>query len=42
MLGDRGRNFSVRNPLDLSYQDPLDARSAHGRSKSVQGKAQEE
>jgi hypothetical protein len=23
-----GRNFSVRNPLDLSYRDPLDARSA--------------
>jgi hypothetical protein len=23
-----GRNFSVRNPLDLNYRDPLDARSA--------------
>jgi hypothetical protein len=23
-----GRNFSVRNPMDLSYQNPLDARSA--------------
>jgi hypothetical protein len=22
------RNFSVRNPLDLRYRDPLDARSA--------------
>jgi hypothetical protein len=26
--GWRRGNFSVRNPLDLSYRDPLDARSA--------------
>jgi hypothetical protein len=29
MPGNR-RNFSVRNPLDLSYRNPSDARSVHG------------
>jgi hypothetical protein len=28
MQGDWEGNYFVRNPLDLSYQDPLDTRSA--------------
>jgi hypothetical protein len=40
-LGGGGGNFSVRNPLDLSYRDPLDTRSAR-KSKSAPDEAQEE